>query len=415
MNIIHVTGYYPPHVGGIEACVYKLAPELVENGHSVNILTSAIDTPSSATSRPSKHFTIERLGAFEFAHTPIMPGLPRRLWKLLPGRLLHVHLSHAYTDVVSVALSKLRRRPVVLHFHIDVAPSGRFGRLLLLYKSLLLPWVLRAGNRVIVLSAEQRELVLNRYRLSPHRVVVIPNGVDEEWFAEPHPRPARSQGPLRLLFVGRLVPQKNLARLLRATALSKHQVKLDVVGDGELRADLERLARDLGLSNVVFHGFLTGSALRARYSAADVMAIPSDVEGMPLVLLEAMASGLAVVVNAAPGLTEFVEERGLVVHDGTPEEFAKALDQLASDAELRLSLAKAGIEWARGHLWPEIACRVAAVYQAAATEHSGGPATGPPSRRFLDPHPLGNRGTEPAEGNPSAVGGDGPHPGQSAL
>jgi glycosyltransferase involved in cell wall biosynthesis len=365
VNIIQLAGYYPPHVGGIEACVSNLATRLVGRGHSVTVLTSALGVPKPGTSGLSGRLEIEYLRAYELAHTPVIPGLPRRLWKALPGSVLHLHISHAYTDVVGVLLGRLRRRPVVLHFHIDVAPSGRFGWLLLLYKALLLPWVLRAGTFVIALSDEQRELVSARYNVAPERIMVIPNGVDEEWLVEPAGSSLTCTGPLRILFVGRLVPQKNLARLLRALTHCESPVMLDVVGDGELRDDLERLAGELGLANVVFHGFLRGEALRERYRSAQVLAMPSDIEGMPLVLLEAMASGLPIVANAARGLAEFVAERGLVVSDGSPHAFARVLDQLASDDGLRATLAKTGQEWARAQLWPEIAERVEATYLAA--------------------------------------------------
>src|SRR6185436_2062177 len=117
---------------------------------------------------------------------------------------------------------------------------------------------------------------------------------------------------LELLYVGRLSPQKNVARLLDAVARTRRPLRLTVVGDGEQRTMLERRARDLGLTDVVFAGPRLGTDLRDAYAAADAFVLPSDREGMPLVALEAMAASLPIIATDVPGNTELLGAVGLL-------------------------------------------------------------------------------------------------------
>ncbi len=158
-------------------------------------------------------------------------------------------------------------------------------------------------------------------------VAVAPNGVDPVTFtpAPESSRPdARSNGPVRLLLVGRLVHQKAVDVILNALAslpLSGRPV-LTVVGDGPERGALEEQARRLGLGDAVtFAGWVARERLAETYRAHDVLVSPSRFEGMSLVLQEAMACGLPVVATRIPGSEELVVdgETGLLV---TPEDVA---------------------------------------------------------------------------------------------
>jgi glycosyltransferase involved in cell wall biosynthesis len=138
----------------------------------------------------------------------------------------------------------------------------------------------------------------------PQLVRVIPNGVDTQFF---HPRPtARRDGPFRFLFVGRFQPQKNLiwlmTQLASLAASSATPFTLDLVGDGPHRVELEAMAARLGLSpRLRWHGWLPRERLVAIYQSADAILNPSLYEGMPNVLLEAMACGLPVLASNVPG------------------------------------------------------------------------------------------------------------------
>jgi glycosyltransferase involved in cell wall biosynthesis len=162
----------------------------------------------------------------------------------------------------------------------------------------------------------------------------IPNGVDTGRFS-----PARRDGEIcELLFVGRLAPQKGVDVLLRALALIPSGWRLRIAGDGPERVRLADLAESLGLADRVdFLGWTQRDALPGLYRSADVFVFPSYDEGMPNVVLEALASGLPIVATRIAGTEQLVAggENGTLVPPGNPEAFAEALRPVIADAALR--------------------------------------------------------------------------------
>lgn len=350
--VVQITPYYPPHLGGLERVVQELARQQ-SNDREVSVLTT--DAGATAGGVGERGFRVNRCHAVEIAHTPIAPGLLPALLRAPRDAVWHLHAAHALLPELVLAAAKLRRTRYLVHFHLDVDASGRFGGLLPAYKRHVFGPVLRAAAGVIVLTEDQAEFVRTTYRVPAGRVFVVPNGVGAEFF---QPVRARAGGPLRVLFVGRLSAQKNVARLIDALALTETDIALDIVGDGELRPELEARA---GRANVAFHGRLDGEELRARLLGADVFVLPSDKEGMPLAALEAMAAGLAVVATRVPGNIELLDGVGLLT-EPTPAGLAKALDAVASDETLRWRLAEASAARAGQFTWHTVARRVDEVY-----------------------------------------------------
>ena len=147
--------------------------------------------------------------------------------------------------------------------------------------------------------------------------------------------------------VAQLEPRKGQETLLEALAQLRHEgkdIELTIVGDGPARGDVERRAAELGLTDVVtFVGALGQDEVGSFYRSADVFCLPSFSEGVPTVLMEAMASGLPVVATAIMGVPELVQDGcGLLVPAGRPDSLAEALERLISDPELRRVLGEAG-------------------------------------------------------------------------
>ena len=191
-------------------------------------------------------------------------------------------------------------------------------------------------------------------------IQVIPNGVDCEVFT-PAARHDHA-GPVRLLFVGRTVAQKGLSYLLEALRLAKEQGLRDwvwrVIGDGPMRPRLEEQARELGLADQVeFTGWLPFEQIPGEMQSADVFVLPSNVEGMPLVLLQAMAAGLPVIATRVPGSVDLVEpqQNGLIVPPKDPAALARALTAVCCDAALRGAMGRRSRELALKLDWSEIA------------------------------------------------------------
>lgn len=175
-------------------------------------------------------------------------------------------------------------------------------------------------------------------------IYVIPFGIDLKKFKTRKPGPFPN---LRLLNVGRLTWQKAQDTLLKACArLREEQVDfhLTIVGDGELRAELERLKDSLGLSSCVsMPGKMTEQQVVEQYRSSDIFILSSVSEGFGIVLLEAMASGLAVIAPAIKGIPEIINDGvdGLLFKPGSIRDLKDAIMELAADPEKRARLAKA--------------------------------------------------------------------------
>ena len=157
-------------------------------------------------------------------------------------------------------------------------------------------------------------------------------------------------GTARILCVGRLTSAKGQALLIRAVAeLSRRRLPVEAVfvGDGPTRAILQELAQSLGIGErVVFTGSVGQDTIRSQYAAADLFCLPSLAEGVPVVLMEAMAMGLPVVTTRIMGTPELVDDgvSGLLVSPGRVDELARALAELISAPDRREAMGRAGRE-----------------------------------------------------------------------
>ncbi|MDP9344988.1 MAG: glycosyltransferase [Actinomycetota bacterium] len=178
------------------------------------------------------------------------------------------------------------------------------------------------------------------------KIRIVHCGVDATVFS---PNSALRPGaPLRVLTISRLAPTKGTAVLLQALALLRRRgvnAEAVVVGDGVRRAALEKLAERLGIAGQVrFVGAVGQDRIRDYYAAADVFCLPSFAEGVPVVLMEAMAMEVPVVATAIMGVPELVEHdrSGILVPPGRADAVADALALFASDPKRRAALGRAG-------------------------------------------------------------------------
>jgi glycosyltransferase involved in cell wall biosynthesis len=151
-----------------------------------------------------------------------------------------------------------------------------------------------------------------------------------------------------LLFVGRLVREKDLGVLLHAVALARHTVeglRCWLVGDGEDREALQALATELGLDDIVrFWGLRTDTA--AFFSAADAFVMSSISEGLPMSLLQSFSLGTPSILTDVDGMGEVLRltHSGLLTPVGDAAAFARAIERLASDLSLHAELSARALE-----------------------------------------------------------------------
>lgn len=272
----------------------------------------------------------------------------RRLRQLLAGSdeetVLH---SHGYKFTIPLAL--LPRRCTVVatvHGYTELRLSRKMG----LY-ALLDRWALRCLDGVAFVAAKVAGDA--RIKLDGQRYQQIANGIDAALpVLQPLPTPlaAAISGKQVILSLGRLSAEKGLDRLLRAFARiqARHPAALLVIaGEGGLRAELEALAEQLGISpKVYFAGYV--AAADSLLAEACLLAQPSLTEGMPMTVLEAMRRGVPVVASVVGSLPELLgpagsgERAGLLVAAGDEAALAAALDQLLADQALARQLGAHG-------------------------------------------------------------------------
>ncbi|MGD9754218.1 MAG: glycosyltransferase [Acidimicrobiia bacterium] len=195
-------------------------------------------------------------------------------------------------------------------------------------------------------------VTVSRYNVAHLRTVLdapvhyVPNGMEAPPAHGPDP-----DGPL--LCVARLVPKKGIDTLLRALAVPGSTARLELVGDGPLRGELEALVAELGLvGRVRLLGSLPSDEVAERYRRCSMfvlacrVAADGDRDGMPTVLVEAMGRGVPVISTDVAGIAELVQHgrTGLLVPPDDPEALAAAIDKLAHDPALAADLGAAGRE-----------------------------------------------------------------------
>lgn len=210
----------------------------------------------------------------------------------------------------------------------------------------------RLSTRVIAVSQSTRKFLLEQEGLQASRVECLPNSVDTESFLPPAPAEriaARRQwgcdpGALVVAGIGRLHPQKNFRMFLEVASAfrGRREICFILAGDGPEEGMLKAMASVLGLGGTVrLVGFVKDT--RSLYAATDVLLLTSLYEGLPMVLLEAMASGCVFVGSRVDGVQEVIREGvdGLLAAPQDSSGFASHLNSLLDDVFLRDTLAAA--------------------------------------------------------------------------
>ncbi|MFC4114577.1 glycosyltransferase [Nonomuraea zeae] len=355
---------YPPDVNGAAYFTHRLATGLAARGNEVHVVCQSDLGPASADVVDG--VVVHRLrSAPLLVHPTMRVTVPTRLDRLVAGIAPDVLHTQGHFVVGRAAISAARRAgvPIVAtnHFMPDNlfqfghipdrlrAKAGRlawrdFGRIFNRAQHITTPTPLAA--RLLAEQGFARE------------VEAVSCGIDLTRF-HPHAEPkawARKMFDLpdrpTILFVGRLDEEKRLDEVVRALpmVLNETDAQVAFVGKGNQRADLERLARRIGVGDRVFFlGFVADENMPQAYAAADVFAMPGVAELQSIATLEAMATGLPVVAADAMALPHLVSGNGYLFPPGDVVSLARHLTEILADDDLRTRLGRASRELALTH------------------------------------------------------------------
>ena len=259
-----------------------------------------------------------------------------RLCRRVRPDIVHAHSSKmGVLGRLAARLAGVPVRVFTVHGWSFVAYPGLAGRLYLLVERLMRPLT----SAVVCVSAASRAQGVAARACDAARTVVIHNAVDVRSFGSP----AATDGPARIVSVGRFAYPKDFATLLEALARIGSDFRAALVGDGPGLRGVTRAIDERGLSDWVELLGAHGDVARVL-AASDIFVLSSRSEGLPVSILEAMAAGLPVVASDVGGVTEAVVdgETGLVVPPGNPDALAAALERLVVDGDLRRRLGAAG-------------------------------------------------------------------------
>lgn len=370
MRILMLNNEFPPLGGGTGVVNYYLLREMsAYDDLHVDLVTSSRTYSTYEIEQFAPRITIYKVPVDnKNIHHSSNQELLRYAWRslLLSHRLLQQHryeLSFAFAGVpagaISYALKAIAGLPYLVSLQGPDVPGfeARYTYLYPVLKPLLrCIW----SNAAVVTAISKDHQCLAHQTMPELEIPIIPNGVDTYTF-RPLDEP-RQSSEVNILCVGRLIERKGQHFLLRAFANLRgqcdHPVNLILVGTGDAQDLLHSLAADLGVADFVkFTGFVSRDDMPAVYHQADIFVLPSQNEGMSIALLEAMASGLPVVVTATGGTAELVQEgvNGYIVTWADVPALTNALAKLIHDKQARQHMGNQNRRVAEQFGWPGMA------------------------------------------------------------
>lgn len=362
---------------GTEEVAYNLAINMAKKGHEVNIFTTSINSKDVIEKyenmdiyRYGTNFRIETGNvSFNFFRKPLKYQVD----------VVHAHLSIPIGVLAGLRYTKKKKIPFIVTYHGDA--EGNYGGFvrragIYFYNKYMINKVLSYAD-VIISPSEyyiNESRFLGRYR---EKIIVIPNGINIEDFDIGYSKEeSRKKIGLPLddeivLFVGVLDPYKGPDVLLKAMPKILKNIpdtKLVFVGIGGMSGALERLCKNLGVEkNVEFAGFVEESLKPLYYKAADVFCLPSVIksEVFPIVLLEASASGLPMVVSDLETFKCIIDDgyNGLSTKRRDEKSLADALIYLLENEDVISEMGKNARKKVEDYSWERVAEETEKVYK----------------------------------------------------
>ncbi len=379
-RILIVTHAFLPHVGGIERVVYEQGIRLIRLGFEVTVLTSKMQTP--------QNYKVEDINVqcYDSLNAAFGIGIPYPLphvnffelfyKQINQSDLVHVH-GHPYlSSLYASKLAKFLGKPVVLTQHntFIAYESALWDHVEWLNDATVGKQVIKGSDKILTVSSATRDYVIS-LGACQEKTKVLRNGVDTNRF-KPSSVSRQSMkeklgiasNAIVMLTVRRLVYKNGIDTLIESAriALQKNsKLVFLVAGRGPDRDSIQERIQQLGIANDFrLLGFVSDADLPAYYNAADIFVLPSKSgEGLPLVALEALSTGLPLIATDVGGISEvMVEDCGKLVPPDDPEVMAEAILEL-SESDLSMVRSEVRSVAERSFSWEANVKRLAETYE----------------------------------------------------
>jgi glycosyltransferase involved in cell wall biosynthesis len=341
LQILKTSYEYPPLGGGGAKVVYGIATRLAARGHNVDLVTMGFrglpatqNVDGVNVQRISKtRLRISTCSFFEMI--PYVLLAPFHLIKKSRAKRYVVNHTHFIFPggIISYVLKRFTGLHYVITAHGSDVPNYNPNRFRILHRMLRPLWRKIVADADLILCPSKSIEDLIRVAAPRARTHIIPNGIDIDKFKP------REKNPRSLLVVTRMFERKGVQYTLRALAQMRGQFDVNIVGDGPYLATLKNLAKELGV-DARFWGHIDNNSqeLKDLYETAAIFVFTSEAENFPIVLLEAMIAGAAVITSSGTGCAEVAGDAGLLVPVRDPQAIRQALMQLVQNPQLAQKL-----------------------------------------------------------------------------
>lgn len=339
MKILVLCHEFPPVGGGGGKAAEDICKNLALLGHEVAVLTSyhkglsreEVSKAGRIIRIPVGRKFAYKAAIFDMANY-ILLGIWRGLKLIVSWKpdIIHVHFA-VPAGALAWMLSKLTGLPYVLTVHLGDVPGGSPKKTERWFKWVykFTPPIWSSAAHVAAVSEFTKSLAQKHYSVP---IEVIPNGVN---LAELDPGEIQVNAPPRIVFAGRFVPQKNLPTIVKILAeIKRLEWDCVMIGDGEARPETVEEISNLGLeARVQLPGWVTPARVIEFFKSSDIMLMPSFWEGLPVVGVQALAMGLAIVSSPVGGLIDQVEDNknGFLIRGYDPQEWGQSMRILLED------------------------------------------------------------------------------------
>lgn len=383
MKILVLCYEYPPIGGGGGNVAKAVAEQLVARGHEVRVQTAALGWKSiretiggvevfrtASLRKVPDTCTVREMGLYLL--TSLRPTL-RHIRQWQPD-VIHAHFA-VPTGLLAWFVRAVTGVPYVLTAHLGDVPGGVPAQTDRMFRLIgpVARRIWRHAAAATAVSSFVQELAETAYGRPVTRIL---NGIE---LSDSPLEPAEPHSPRRLVFIGRLNPQKNPVLLIDALAeLRDANWTLTLIGDGPLMGEVKAAIARHGLGyRIALTGWLTPPQVHAFLNNGDILCMPSVSEGLPIVGVEALKFGLAIVASDIPGLHDVIDDgvNGYFVPVGDHEAFATRLRRLIDNESTLAAMKRASWEKARRFDLGCVAHEYAHVLQQAAESPTTGQAS----------------------------------------